>query len=209
LRPEGTYEQVAQLCREAAENHFASVCIQPSARGRLCGDAARHGVAVCTVVGFPLGATTTDVKVFETREAVAHGASEIDMVIHVGALKSRDFEAVHTDIARIARECGSRALLKVIIEAALLTDEEKVQACAIAAMAGADFVKTSTGFGPGGATLHDVELMRRTVGDELGVKAAGGIRDRDTAESMIAAGADRIGASASVKIVRETPGRHA
>ena len=204
LRPEATYEHVAQLCREAAENHFASVCINPAHVAAGAGMLRGTGVAVCTVVGFPLGATTPEVKAFEARQAIAHGASEIDMVIHVGALKSHDFAAVHADIAGVARECGSNALLKVIIEAALLEDEEKVQACTIARLAGADFVKTSTGFGPGGATLHDVELMRRTVGDELGVKAAGGIRDRQTAEQMIAAGADRIGASASVKIVRET-----
>jgi deoxyribose-phosphate aldolase len=203
LRPEATSQQVEQLCREAAENRFASVCVNP-VNVAACVEMLRGaGVAVCTVAGFPLGATTTEVKVFETRQAVQLGASEIDMVIHVGALKSREFAAVHDDIARVARECGRDALLKVIIEAALLEDEEKVQACTIARLAGADFVKTSTGFGPGGATLHDVELMRRTVGEELGVKAAGGIRDRATAERMIAAGADRIGASASVKIVRE------
>ena len=196
-------DPVAQLCQEAAEFHFASVCINPVHVG-ACAELLRgSGVAVCTVVGFPLGATTTEVKVFETRQAMDRGATEIDMVIHVGALKSRDLAGVETDIGRVARECGRDALLKVIIEAALLTDEEKVQACAIAQLAGADFVKTSTGFGPGGATLHDVELMRRTVGEDLGVKAAGGIRDRDTAERMIAAGADRIGASASVKILHE------
>lgn len=203
LRPDATYEQVAQLCREAAECHFASVCINPVHVAACAALLRGTGVAVCTVVGFPLGATTTEVKEFEARQAVEHGASEIDMVIHVGALKSRDFAAVHADIQRVAQACGSTALLKVIIEAALLTDEEKVQACALAQLAGADFVKTSTGFGPGGATLHDVELMRRTVGEALGVKAAGGIRDRDTAEQMIAAGADRIGASASVKILAE------
>lgn len=207
LRPEATYEQVAQLCREAAENHFASVCVSPVHVGRCGGMLRGTGVAVCTVVGFPLGATTTEVKAFEAGQAIERGAREIDMVIHVGALKSRDFAAVHDDIADVARACGSDVLLKVIIEAALLDDDEKVQACTIARLAGADFVKTSTGFGPGGATLHDVEIMRRTVGEDLGVKAAGGIRDRATAESMIAAGADRIGASASVKILREAHGR--
>jgi deoxyribose-phosphate aldolase len=203
LRPDATYEQVSQLCREAAENHFASVCIQPVHVPAAAAMLRGSGVAVCTVIGFPLGTNSTAVKAFETRVAVDQGASEIDMVIHVGALKSRDFAAVQDDIAAVARACGRSALLKVIIEAALLDDEEKVQASAIAALAGADFVKTSTGFGPGGATLHDVELMRRTVGEELGVKAAGGIRDRDTALKMIAAGADRIGASASIKILRE------
>ncbi len=195
------------LCREAAENHFASVCVNPAHVAACAGLLRGTGVAVCTVVGFPLGATTTEVKAFEARQACERGAREIDMVIHVGALKSRDFAAVHDDIAAVARACGSDVLLKVIIEAALLDDDEKVQACTIARLAGADFVKTSTGFGPGGATLHDVELMRRTVGEELGVKAAGGIRDRATAESMIAAGADRIGASASVKILGEARGR--
>lgn len=203
LRPEATYEQVAQLCREAAEHRFASVCLNPAHVAAAAALLRGTGVAVCTVVGFPLGATTTEVKVFETRQAIQAGASEIDMVIHVGALKSGDWEAVERDIRLVALECGRDALLKVIIEAALLSDAEKVQACAIAQLAGADFVKTSTGFGPGGATLHDVALMRRTVGEDLGVKAAGGIRDLETAESMIAAGADRIGASASVKILRE------
>ena len=203
LRPEATYAQVTQLCREAAEFHFASVCLNPvhvaGARALLAGS----GVAVCTVVGFPLGANTTEVKVLETRQAVEAGASEIDMVIHVGALKSGDFAAVESDIRKVADACGPQVLLKVILEAALLNDEEKVQACILAKAAGADFVKTSTGFGPGGATIGDVELMRRVVGLDLGVKAAGGIRDRDTAERMIRAGADRVGASASVKIMRE------
>ncbi len=203
LRPEGTYEQVTQLCREAAEHKFASVCVNPVHVAACAAMLRGTGVAVCTVVGFPLGATTTEVKAFETRQAIESGASEIDMVIHVGALKSGDFPAVHTDIRRVAQECGRDALLKVIIEAALLSDDEKVQACVLSQRAGADFVKTSTGFGPGGATLHDVDLMRRTVGDDMGVKAAGGIRDRATVEQMIAAGADRVGASASVKILRE------
>ncbi|MFQ5600175.1 MAG: deoxyribose-phosphate aldolase [Candidatus Krumholzibacteriia bacterium] len=206
LKPETTYTQIAQLCREAAEYSFASVCLNPVHVAAAAEMLAGTGVSVCTVVGFPLGATTTEVKVLETRQAIDNGASEIDMVLHVGALKSRDFAAVEEDIRRVAQECGSNALLKVIIEAALLCDEEKVQASAISKMAGADFVKTSTGFGPGGATLADVELMRRTVGEDIGVKAAGGIRDRQTAERMIRAGADRIGASASVQIMREKSG---
>ena len=206
LKPEADYDQVKKLCEEAAQYHFASVCLNPvyvSLASRLL---EGSGVAVCTVVGFPLGATPTEVKVFETRQAVAQGANEVDMVIHVGALKSGDFDAVERDVRQVAMACGSDALLKVIIEAALLTDEEKVQACTLCKVAGADFVKTSTGFGPGGATLHDVALMRRTVGDDLGVKAAGGIRDREMAENMLRAGADRIGASASIQIVRE-PGK--
>lgn len=202
LKPDASRQQVEHLCREAAQYSFASVCLNPVWVSLAAELLRGTGVAVCTVVGFPLGATTCEVKVYETRQAIRNGAREIDMVIHIGALKSKDFVAVEEDIAAVARACGSEALLKVIIEAALLTDEEKVQACAIAKLAGADFVKTSTGFGPGGATLHDVELMRRTVGEDIGVKAAGGIRDRDTAEQMIRAGADRIGASASVQIIR-------
>ena len=204
LKPEATYEQVAQLCREAARFTFASVCVNPVHVAAAAEMLAGTGVAVCTVVGFPLGAHTTEVKVAETRQAIVDGANEIDMVIHVGALKSGDFAAVERDIRRVGEACGERVLLKVILEAALLTDEEKVQACALAQLAGADFVKTSTGFGPGGATIADVALMRRTVGADVGVKAAGGIRDRATAEQMIRAGADRIGASASIQIVRGT-----
>jgi deoxyribose-phosphate aldolase len=206
LKPEADYDQVRKLCEEAAQYHFASVCINPVYVPLAARLLAGSGVAVCTVVGFPLGATPTEVKVFEARQAVSQGASEVDMVIHVGALKSGDFDAVEQDVRQVALACGSKALLKVIIEAALLTDEEKVQACTLCKIAGADFVKTSTGFWPGGATLHDVALMRRTVGDDLGVKAAGGIRDRDMAEQMLRAGADRIGASASIQIVR-APGQ--
>jgi deoxyribose-phosphate aldolase len=160
-------------------------------------------VLVCTVVGFPLGATPTEVKVFETQQAIREGATEVDMVINVGALKSRDYELVERDIASIANAChAGNAILKVIIEAALLTDEEKVAACQLAKVAQADFVKTSTGFGPGGATAEDVALMRNVVGPTIGVKAAGGIRSFEDAQKMIAAGASRIGASASVKIIQ-------
>ena len=208
LKPDATYPQVEQLCHEAAEYGFASVCVNPVHVAACSAMLRGTGVAVCTVIGFPLGATTTAVKVYETREAVEHGAGEIDMVIHVGGLKSGDLAGVYEDIQRVARACGRDALLKVIIEAALLDDDEKVRACLLAARAGADFVKTSTGFASGGATLHDVELMRHAVGDDLGVKAAGGIRDRATAEQMIAAGADRVGASASVKILRERDAGH-
>jgi len=206
LRPEATYAQVRTLCLEAAEHGFASVCINPVHVAAAAAMLRGTPVAVCTVIGFPLGATTTEVKAFEARQAIAQGAREIDMVLHVGALKSGDVQAVESDIRAVAEVCKRDALLKVILETALLTDAEKVQACAIAQWAGADFVKTSTGFGPGGATLQDIELMRHTVGDALGVKASGGIRDRDTALQMIAAGADRIGASASVKILRERDG---
>jgi deoxyribose-phosphate aldolase len=155
------------------------------------------------VVGFPLGATPTDGKVFETQQAIREGASEVDMVINVGALKSRDYESIERDIASIANAChADNAILKVIIEAALLTDEEKVVACQLSKVAGADFVKTSTGFGPGGATVEDVALMRRVVGPTMGVKAAGGIRTFEDAQKMIAAGASRLGASASVRIIQ-------
>ncbi|MCX6070495.1 MAG: deoxyribose-phosphate aldolase, partial [Chloroflexi bacterium] len=171
---------------------------------KLCADLLKgSGVPVCAVIGFPLGATPTEVKVFEAQKAIREGASELDMVINVGAVKSRDYELVRNDIAALARAChAGNAILKVIIEAALLTDEEKVIACQIAKVAGADFVKTSTGFGPGGATPEDVALMRHVVGPSMGVKAAGGIRTYADAQKMIAAGASRIGASASVKIIQ-------
>jgi deoxyribose-phosphate aldolase len=204
LKPDATQDQIAQLCFEARKHAFASVCVNP-AHVRLCADLLKgSGVPVCTVIGFPLGASATDVKVFETQQAIRDGATELDMVINVGALKSRDYETVERDIASIARAChAGNAILKVIIEAALLTDEEKVAACQLAKVAGADFVKTSTGFGPGGATAEDVALMRKVVGPTMGVKAAGGIRTHADAQKMIAAGASRIGASASVKIVQE------
>jgi len=161
-------------------------------------------VAVCTVVGFPLGATTPDVKQYETRRVIFDGAREVDMVINVGALKSGDVRLVEKDIEVVAAVCrDAGAISKVIIEAALLTDEEKVTACTLAKAAGADFVKTSTGFGPGGATVADVALMRRVVGPDMGVKAAGGVRDLAGLQAMVAAGATRVGASAGVKIVRE------
>jgi deoxyribose-phosphate aldolase len=203
LKPDATQDQIAQLCYEARKHGFASVCVNPT-NVKLCAQLLEGSdVLVCTVVGFPLGATPTEVKVFETQQAVRDGATEVDMVINVGALKSRDYELVERDIASIARAChAGNAILKVIIEAALLTDEEKVIACQLSKVAEADFVKTSTGFGPGGATLEDVALMRRVVGPTMGVKAAGGIRTFETAQKMIAAGASRIGASASVKIIQ-------
>ena len=176
--------------------------------GRGC--CAARGVGVCSVVGFPLGATTADVKHYETRRAIFDGASEIDMVINVGALKSGDLRTVERDIEAVVepcRQCG--VISKVIIEAALLTDEEKITACTLSKAAGADFVKTSTGFGPGGATAADVALMRRVVGAEMGVKAAGGVRDLEGLKAMVAAGATRVGASAGVKIVQESKGAEA
>ncbi len=203
LKPDATADKVAQLCFEAKKYHFASVCVNPS-YVKLCADLLKGTeVKVCTVIGFPLGATSTEVKVFETQNAIENGATEIDMVMNIGALKAGDNDTVAHDIhavAQAAHEAG--ALLKVIIETALLTDEEKVIACLLAKEAGADYVKTSTGFSGGGATVHDIALMRRTVGPDLGVKASGGIHSTEEAEQMIAAGATRIGASAGVKIVQ-------
>ena len=203
LKPDATHDQIAQLCFEARKYGFASVCVNPG-HVRLCADLLKgSGVPVCATIGFPLGATPTDVKVFEAQQALRDGAGELDMVINVGAVKSRDYELVRGDIAAVARAChAGNAILKVIIEAAFLTDEEKVIACQLAKVAGADFVKTSTGFGPSGATPEDVALMRRVVGPSMGVKAAGGIRTYADAQKMIAAGASRIGASASVKIIQ-------
>jgi deoxyribose-phosphate aldolase len=203
LKPDATQDQIAQLCYEAKKHSFASVCVNPS-YVKLCADLLKDSdVMVCTVIGFPLGATSTETKVFEAQKALRDGAAEVDMVINVGALKSRDYERVQRDIAAVAKAVhAGGAILKVIIEAALLTDEEKVAACQLAKVAEADFVKTSTGFGPGGATAEDVGLMRRVVGAGMGVKASGGIRSYEDAQKMIAAGASRLGASASVKIVQ-------
>lgn len=203
LKPDATQDEIARLCYEARKYGFASVCVNP-AYVRLCADLLQDTeVLVCTVIGFPLGATSTEAKVFEAQKAVRDGAAEVDMVINVGALKSRDYELVEHDIAAIARAVhAGNGILKVIIEAALLTDEEKVAASQLAKVAGADFVKTSTGFGPGGATPEDVALIRRVVGPRMGIKAAGGIKTYADAKKMIAAGATRLGASASVKIIQ-------
>jgi deoxyribose-phosphate aldolase len=204
LKPDATQDQIAQLCYEARKNGFATVCVNPT-YVKLCSQLLQDtAVAVCTVVGFPLGATPPEVKAYESQQAIDDGATEVDMVINIGALKSGDYGLVERDIATVARTChAAGALLKVIIEAALLNDEEKVIACQLAKAAGADYVKTSTGFGPGGATAHDVALMRQAVGPEMGVKAAGGIKSYEDAKSMIAAGATRIGASAGVKILQQ------
>ncbi len=208
LKPEATADQIARLCAEAREHHFAAVCVNPC-NIRQCTELLRgSGVHVCSVVGFPLGATLPEVKAYETERVIWDGATEVDMVINIGALKGGDYALVQRDIEAVVHVAQrNRALAKVIIEAALLTDDEKVKACTLAKAARADYVKTSTGFGPGGATLHDVELMRRTVGPEMGVKAAGGIRDYETAQQMITAGATRLGASAGVKILREAEER--
>jgi deoxyribose-phosphate aldolase len=203
LKPDATREDIERLCAEARANCFASVCVQPH-WVPLCSELLlRTSVKVCTVIGFPHGMNKPETKCFEARRAVFDGATELDMVINVGALKSRDYATVERDIRAVV-ECGHpRATVKVILENAYLTDEEKVEGCALAKAAGADFVKTSTGFGPGGATVEDVALMRRVVGPEMGVKAAGGIRDAAIARRMIEAGATRLGASASLAIVQE------
>lgn len=204
LKPDATQDQIAQLCYEARKYGFAAVCVNPS-YVRLCSQLLRESpVHVCTVVGFPLGATPPEVKAYETQQSIDDGATEVDMVINVGALKSKDYALVERDIATVAHAChAGGAILKVIIEAALLTDEEKVIACQLAKAAGADYVKTSTGFGPGGATVNDVALMRRAVGPAMGIKAAGGIKSYDDVQAMVAAGATRIGASAGVKIMQQ------
>ena len=207
LRPDATKAEIEALCREAAEFHFATVCVNPAWVSLAARLLRGSGVGVCSVVGFPLGATTVDVKQYETRRVIFDGATEVDMVINVGALKSGDLQLVERDIEAVAaacRECG--VLSKVIIEAALLTDDEKVTACTLSKAAGADYVKTTTGFARSGATAADVELMRRVVGPEMGVKAAGGVRDYAQVRAMQAAGATRVGASAGVKIVRESRG---
>jgi deoxyribose-phosphate aldolase len=207
LKPDATRQNIEELCREAAQFKFATVCVNPAWVSTAARSLNGTGVGVCSVVGFPLGATTADVKGYETRRAIFDGAREIDMVINVGALKSGDLRAVERDVEAVTapcRDCG--VLSKVIIEAALLTDDEKVTACTLAKAAGADYVKTSTGFGPGGATVADVALMRRVVGAEMGVKAAGGVRDLEGLKAMVAAGATRIGASAGVKIVQQASG---
>jgi len=202
LKPDATREEVEQLCREAAQFCFASLCVNPNWVS-LCRELLRgSGVKVCTVIGFPLGAHLPDIKAYETKRAIEQGAEEVDMVINIGALKSRDYALVEQDIRGVVAAAGGRALVKVILETALLTRDEKVMGSTLAKAAGADFVKTSTGFAGGGATVEDVQLMRETVGPEMGVKASGGVRTKEDAEKMVAAGATRLGASAGVKIVR-------
>lgn len=207
LKPEATREEIEKLCQEARAFNFASVCVNPTWVKECAYSLRGSPVKVCSVVGFPLGSTLADVKAYETRRAVFDGATEIDMVINIGALKSSDDATVRRDIGAVVEAAHEGcAIVKVIIETALLTDEEKVRACLLAKEAGADFVKTSTGFSKGGATVADIELMRRAVGSEVGVKAAGGVKDLASAREMIAAGATRIGASAGVKIVQESQG---
>lgn len=203
LKQDAAAPQIDRLCAEAAQYHFASVCVNPWYAPRCVKNLQGTGVKVCTVVGFPLGATTTESKVFETLQAVRFGAEEIDMVMNVCAMKSGNTRAIEQEIQALAAAVEGHAILKVILETCLLTEEEKILACQIAKRAGADFVKTSTGFSTGGATVADVALMRKIVGPEMGVKAAGGIRDYATAKAMLDAGATRIGASAGIAIVQQ------
>ncbi len=203
LKPQTTEAAVRKLCAEAAQYGFASVCVNPCWVA-LCADLLKDTeVDVCTVIGFPLGANTSAVKAFEAAEAIRQGATEVDMVLNVGALKDGNADLVRADIAAVVEAARGKALVKVILETCLLTDEEKRIACRLAKEAGADYVKTSTGFSTGGATEADIALMRAEVGPEMGVKASGGIRDYTTAQAMIRAGASRIGASAGVQIVAE------
>jgi len=202
LKPEATREQIVSLCQEAKENKFFSVCVNPAWVSTSNELLQGSSVKVCTVIGFPLGATTSETKVFETKNAVDNGADEVDMVINIGALKDKNDSLVEKDIRAVVDAAKGRALTKVIIETSLLTKEEKIRACKLSVKAGADYVKTSTGFSTGGATVEDIALMRQTVGPEIGVKASGGVRSTADAQKMLEAGATRIGASSSVSIIK-------
>ena len=204
LKPTATAEQVRELCAEARANHFASVCVNPCWVPLVAKELNNSDVLVCTVIGFPLGANPTDIKVEETKWAVKNGAQEVDMVINIGALKGGDYKTVEEDIRAVVKAAG-KATVKVIIETCFLSNDEKRIACEAAMKAGAHFVKTSTGFGTGGATVEDVKLMRKTVGDTMKVKASGGVRSYHDAIAMLDAGADRIGTSSGVAIVAELP----
>ncbi|MEW5784730.1 MAG: deoxyribose-phosphate aldolase [Bacillota bacterium] len=203
LKPEATRADIVKLCLEAIKYGFAAVCINPAYVKTACAQLANSPVKVCTVIGFPLGATTAAVKAFEAAEAVENGAAEIDMVLNIGALKSGDESYVADEVASVVKASRGRTV-KVILETGLLTETEKVLACRLAKQGGAHFVKTSTGFGPGGATVADIRLMRETVGPGLGVKASGGVRSLETARDMITAGATRIGTSSGIAIIKET-----
>ncbi|MBX9954041.1 deoxyribose-phosphate aldolase [Peribacillus simplex] len=202
LKADATKDQIKVLCEEAREYNFASVCVNPTWVKYASELLEGSEVKVCTVIGFPLGATTPETKAFETKDAIANGAHEVDMVINIGALKDKDDELVERDIRAVVAASTGKALSKVIIETSLLTDEEKVRACELAVKAGTDYVKTSTGFSTGGATVEDIALMRKTVGPDIGVKASGGVRNTSDAQNVIEAGATRIGASAGVSIVK-------
>lgn len=201
LKPDSTRDQIDQLIQEANDYQFASVCVNPTWVNYASGKLADSTVKVCTVIGFPLGASTSETKAFETQNAIKNGADEIDMVINIGAAKDGDFALVQSDIAAVVEASGDK-LVKVIIETCLLTDDEKIKACQAAVAAGADFVKTSTGFSTGGATVHDVTLMRKTVGPDIGVKASGGARSFEDAKAFVEAGATRIGTSSGIAIIK-------
>jgi deoxyribose-phosphate aldolase len=202
LKADSTKDQVTKICEEAKEYHFASVCVNPGWVKYSAQLLQGTDVKVCTVIGFPLGATTSETKAFETKDAIEKGATEVDMVINISALKDGNDELVKQDIQAVTAAAKGKALTKVIIETSLLTDEEKERACRLAVEAGTDFVKTSTGFSTGGATIEDIKLMRKTVGPDIGVKASGGVRSVEDAKNMIEAGATRIGASSGVQIVQ-------
>ena len=204
LKPESTTEQVKMICKEAVQYGFASVCVNPYYASIVSAELKGTDVKTCIVIGFPLGANTKEVKAFETKQAIENGAEEIDMVINIGALKDKNYDVVKEDIEAVVKAANKKALVKVILETCLLTDDEKVKACEISKIAGVDFVKTSTGFASAGATSQDIALMRKTVGEEMGVKASGGIRDYDKAVEMIKAGASRLGVSASISIVNSS-----
>jgi deoxyribose-phosphate aldolase len=205
LKPDATLDALAQLGAEAISYGFKAVCVNSGHVAYMAGKLQGAGVAVCTVVGFPLGAMQTRAKAFEAENAVAEGAAELDMVLNIGALKSGDLKTVEADIKAVRKVAESQSVLKVIIETGLLTTDEKIKACEITKNAGADFVKTSTGFSGGGATVEDVALMREVVGQKMGVKASGGIKDWSTAVAMVKAGANRIGTSSGIVIVENAP----
>lgn len=209
LKADTTKDQVEVVCQEAKEHGFFSVCVNPTWIKTAVELLKGSDVKVCTVIGFPLGATTSETKSFETKDAIQKGAHEVDMVINIGKLKDGDDDAVEQDIRSVVKAAEGKALVKVIIETSLLTEEEKVRACKLSVKAGADYVKTSTGFSTGGATVEDIKLMRETVGPNIGVKASGGVRNREAVEAMVEAGATRIGASSSVAIVQGGTGTSA
>lgn len=202
LKPNTNKESILKLIAEAKTYDFASVCVNPCWVALALQELKNTDVKVCTVIGFPLGANTTEVKVFETKDAIEKGAQEIDMVINIAMLKDKEYDYVENEIHQIVEAAKDKAIVKVIIETCLLTDEEKIKACELSQKAGADFVKTSTGFSTGGATVHDIALMRKTVGAEMGVKASGGVHTHEEALAMVEAGATRIGASAGVKLLK-------
>ena len=202
LKPNTNKESILKLIAEAKTYDFASVCVNPCWVALAHQELKNTDVKVCTVIGFPLGANTTEVKVFETKDAIEKGAQEIDMVINIAMLKDKEYDYVENEIHQIVEATKDKAIVKVIIETCLLTDEEKIKACELSQKAGADFVKTSTGFSTGGATVHDIALMRKTVGAEMGVKASGGVHTHEEALAMVEAGANRIGASAGVKLLK-------